>query len=132
MGGPYCRRDFYLKIRPEVGKAVLFYSYRPDYSFDEYAVHGACPLVSGHKAIFQRWMRFDPNSLFDSTTGEVRDARPGWGLDRLLQPGSPPNLATTVSEVAAGASMRGVHRASSPSEIGSDVANTSESGVHEL
>jgi len=55
---PYCESDFYLKIRPEAGKAILFFSYGPDYSMDEYAIHGACPVRRGHKAIFQRWMRF--------------------------------------------------------------------------
>merc|ERR1712154_13889 len=46
---PYCESDFYLKVRPEAGKALLFFSYRPDYSFDEYAIHGACSLQGGHK-----------------------------------------------------------------------------------
>lgn len=81
---PYCNSDFYLKVRPEAGTAILFFSYRPDYSLDEYAIHGACPVRSGRKAIFQRWMRFEENSLFAKAEESVRNARSLWGHDRLL------------------------------------------------
>lgn len=82
----YCASDYYLKIRPEAGKAILFYSYGPDYRFDEYAIHGACPLRRGHKAILQRWMRFEENALVEKADEAVRHARLDWGHDRLLQP----------------------------------------------
>jgi len=82
----YCESDFYLKIRPEAGKAVLFFSYRPDYSLDQYAIHGACPMKRGHKAIFQRWMRFEENSLVSKASDAIRKARSLWGEGRLFHP----------------------------------------------
>lgn len=85
---PYCASDYYLKVRPEAGMALLFYSYGPDQTMDQYAFHGACPLIRGHKAIFQRWMRFDPNSLYNAfDLPAVRSGRALWGADRLLRPG---------------------------------------------
>merc|ERR1739838_737666 len=69
---PYCNSDFYLKVRPQAGKAILFYSYGPNYAMDEFAIHGACPIKRGHKAILQRWMRFEENSLFGQADEHVR------------------------------------------------------------
>lgn len=80
----YCKSDFYLKVRPEAGKALIFYSYGPDRTFEEYAIHGSCKLRRGHKAIFQRWMRFDENTLIAKASDIVRDARIGWGKDAHL------------------------------------------------
>lgn len=100
---PYCESDFYLKVRPEVGKAVLFYSYSPNYALDEYAVHGACPIHRGHKAIFQRWMRFEENSLFQSsaeTDEAVRLGRTELGHERLLRPATAAPTGLPPGEVA--------------------------------
>merc|ERR1712072_990363 len=95
---PYCESDFYLKIRPEAGKAILFYSYSPNFALDEFAIHGACPLKRGHKAIFQRWMRFEENSLFGKAPEAVRSIRSDLGRNRLLQPSesTPANTTTNV------------------------------------
>eukprot|EP00411_Alexandrium_monilatum_P114206 CAMPEP_0175690244 /NCGR_PEP_ID=MMETSP0097-20121207/29793_1 /TAXON_ID=311494 /ORGANISM="Alexandrium monilatum, Strain CCMP3105" /LENGTH=343 /DNA_ID=CAMNT_0016997279 /DNA_START=24 /DNA_END=1052 /DNA_ORIENTATION=- len=93
---PYCDSDFYLKIRPEAGTAVLFFSYRPDYSLDEYSIHGACPLRRGRKAILQRWMRFEENSLFAKADETVRAARSLWGHERLLPVGQPQVVAAAA------------------------------------
>jgi len=85
---PYCKSDFYLKIRPEAGKAVLFFNYKPNYGMEEYAVHGSCPILRGRKAIFQRWMRFEPNTLFDreaKTNEVVRRTRAELGLERVVR-----------------------------------------------
>eukprot|EP00418_Pyrodinium_bahamense_P034340 CAMPEP_0179145978 /NCGR_PEP_ID=MMETSP0796-20121207/70466_1 /TAXON_ID=73915 /ORGANISM="Pyrodinium bahamense, Strain pbaha01" /LENGTH=279 /DNA_ID=CAMNT_0020846421 /DNA_START=150 /DNA_END=985 /DNA_ORIENTATION=+ len=84
---PYCDSEFYLKIRPEAGTAVMFFSYKPDYSLDEYAIHGACPLRRGQKSIFQRWMRFEENTLYRKADEPVRTARSLWGHERLLPRG---------------------------------------------
>lgn len=98
---PYCESDFYLKVRPEAGKALLFFSYGPDMALDEYAIHGACPMRgSGHKAILQRWMRFDKNSLYDKAGDVVRAARLEWGKEVML-PIGPSELPTTGEPVTA-------------------------------
>jgi len=102
---PYCDSNFYLKIRPQAGTAIMFFSYRPDYSQDSYAIHGACPLKRGHKAIFQRWMRFEENSLIEKASQAVREARTLWGHQRLLQPGNLSAPTTTKPEAKA---MRGL------------------------
>eukprot|EP00811_Abedinium_folium_P035921 NODE_8676_length_1477_cov_6.843704.p1 GENE.NODE_8676_length_1477_cov_6.843704~~NODE_8676_length_1477_cov_6.843704.p1 ORF type:complete len:433 (-),score=110.54 NODE_8676_length_1477_cov_6.843704:25-1323(-) len=88
--GPYCESDYYLRVRPVMGKAILFFSYRPDQSMDEYAYHAACPVLNGHKAILQRWMRFDPNSLMEKGGDEVLAARVNLGHGRLIPPGELP------------------------------------------
>lgn len=95
---PYCESDFYLKVRPEAGKALLFYSYGPDMALDEYAIHGACPMRGpSHKAILQRWMRFDKNSLYDKAEDIIREARVDWGKDVML-PIGPSELPSTTAE----------------------------------
>jgi len=94
--GAYCDSDFYLKIRPEAGKGILFFSYGPDHEFDPYAIHGACPLHHGQKAIFQRWMRFQPNSLYEEADESIRAGRIGWGLDGLLEVAPPKGQETKV------------------------------------
>lgn len=89
---PYCASDFYLKVRPEAGKAILFYNYAPNYQMDEYAVHGSCPIRRGRKAILQRWMRFEENSLFarEAEADEaLRRGRTEWGLERAIRPQTP-------------------------------------------
>lgn len=107
---PYCLSDFYLKVRPEAGKAVLFYSYRPDYSLDEYAIHGACPVRNGgHKAIFQRWMRFEENSLMGKAEEAVRRVRTELGRARLLLPAPRPqdiNASSDEQQALAGRHRR--------------------------
>lgn len=86
---PYCESDFYLKIRPEAGMAVLFYNYAPNYGMDEYAVHGSCPILRGRKAILQRWMRFEENTLFAREAQKdegIRAGRAELGHERNLRP----------------------------------------------
>merc|ERR1711924_461416 len=86
-----------------MGKAILFYSYGPNYALDEFAIHGACPVKRGHKAIFQRWMRFEENSLFGKAPEAVRNIRSDWGRDRLLHPreSAPANATSTYEEILA-------------------------------
>eukprot|EP00927_Polykrikos_kofoidii_P070869 TRINITY_DN67248_c0_g1_i1.p1 TRINITY_DN67248_c0_g1~~TRINITY_DN67248_c0_g1_i1.p1 ORF type:complete len:432 (-),score=54.64 TRINITY_DN67248_c0_g1_i1:148-1443(-) len=84
---PYCNSDYYLKVRPEAGKALLFFSYGPDSISEVRAIHGACPVRSGRKAIFQRWMRFDPNNLYNSSDdAAVRQERFFLDSSRHLAP----------------------------------------------
>lgn len=95
---PYCESDFYLKVRPQQGMAVFFFGYRPDYSLDEYAIHAGCPVRGGHhKAILQRWMRFEENKLFGEADEDIRQARTLYGSDRLLPPVDVNATATEVT-----------------------------------
>jgi len=113
---PYCESSFYLKVRPEMGKAVMFFSYRPDYSMDEYTIHGACPLKRGRKAIFQRWMRFEENALFGKSGPLVHDARTLWGHERLLQPAESPSSSSSSTRRPHASTLR----ASTPAAAGAD------------
>mmetsp|Transcript_115912 Transcript_115912/g.368580 ORF Transcript_115912/g.368580 Transcript_115912/m.368580 type:complete len:353 (-) Transcript_115912:5-1063(-) len=120
---PYCDSDFYLKIRPEAGKAILFYSYRPDYGMDEFAIHGACPLRRGHKAILQRWMRFEENSLFRNTEDpELKRRRSKLGYERLLQPA----LVSTTDKPEVTQSLYAPSQASSGSKLRHQAAHNLE------
>eukprot|EP00747_Dinoflagellata_sp_TGD_P025474 gnl/TRDRNA2_/TRDRNA2_131280_c0_seq1.p1 gnl/TRDRNA2_/TRDRNA2_131280_c0~~gnl/TRDRNA2_/TRDRNA2_131280_c0_seq1.p1 ORF type:complete len:360 (+),score=60.10 gnl/TRDRNA2_/TRDRNA2_131280_c0_seq1:38-1117(+) len=104
---PYCESDYYLKVRPEAGKAILFFSFTPDMTMDEYAIHGACPIRhGGHKAIFQRWMRFEKNMLFEKAEESIRTCRTDLGKDILLPPGIPPNSSTTPHPAEASAASQ--------------------------
>lgn len=104
---PYCASDYYLKIRPEAGKAVLFFSYGPDYGLDHYAIHGSCPLQRGHKAIFQRWMRFGENNLFAKADEALQKERTLWGHDRLLQPALSETTTVTTTTPAPSVAAEG-------------------------
>ena len=53
---------------PQAGKAVLFFSYGPDYGLDHYAIHGSCPLERGHKAIGFRNNNENENDNDTTTT----------------------------------------------------------------
>lgn len=48
-----------LKIKPEKGKAVLFYNVLPDGNFDELAMHSALPVTKGEKWLSNLWV-WDP------------------------------------------------------------------------
>eukprot|EP00929_Paragymnodinium_shiwhaense_P062250 TRINITY_DN31080_c0_g1_i1.p1 TRINITY_DN31080_c0_g1~~TRINITY_DN31080_c0_g1_i1.p1 ORF type:complete len:342 (-),score=46.41 TRINITY_DN31080_c0_g1_i1:271-1296(-) len=97
---PYCASDFYLKIRPQAGLAILFFGYGPDDTLDEYAVHASCPLRGQHrKAILQRWMRFKENTLFEKASAEVQKVRTKWGHERLMHPREAEEDATTTTRV---------------------------------
>ncbi|CAM9616117.1 unnamed protein product, partial [Hapterophycus canaliculatus] len=38
-----------LKVKPAEGKVAMFYSLRPDGQFDDFSLHGACPVISGER-----------------------------------------------------------------------------------
>ena len=52
-----------LKVVPEVGKAVLFYSLLPDGNMDERSQHAAKPIVDGEKWLINLWT-WDPKMRF--------------------------------------------------------------------
>jgi prolyl 4-hydroxylase len=48
-----------LKVTPEVGKAVLFYSQLPDGNMDDFSQHAALPIKEGEKWLINLWV-WDP------------------------------------------------------------------------
>jgi len=48
-----------LKVKPEVGKAVLFYSQLPDGNLDDFSQHAAKPIIKGEKWLINLWI-WDP------------------------------------------------------------------------
>ena len=50
-----------LKVKPEKGKAVLFYSFLPDGNLDDLSQHAALPVRKGEKWLTNLWI-WDPHS----------------------------------------------------------------------
>lgn len=48
-----------LKVKPEVGKAILFYSQLPDGNMDDFSQHAAKPIIEGEKWLINLWI-WDP------------------------------------------------------------------------
>ena len=48
-----------LKVKPEAGKAILFYSQLPDGNFDDFSQHAAEKVKSGEKWLINLWT-WDP------------------------------------------------------------------------
>lgn len=51
-----------LSVKPEVGKAVLFYSLLPDGNMDDFSQHSATPVIEGEKWLINLWT-WDPKFL---------------------------------------------------------------------
>lgn len=45
-----------LRVHPEVGKVIVFYSQTPDGALDPYSLHGACPVKKGVKWAANKWV----------------------------------------------------------------------------
>eukprot|EP00559_Dactyliosolen_fragilissimus_P008463 CAMPEP_0184864624 /NCGR_PEP_ID=MMETSP0580-20130426/15675_1 /TAXON_ID=1118495 /ORGANISM="Dactyliosolen fragilissimus" /LENGTH=545 /DNA_ID=CAMNT_0027363505 /DNA_START=26 /DNA_END=1660 /DNA_ORIENTATION=+ len=45
-----------LKVKPQVGKVIIFYSLKPNGELDEYSLHGACPVQKGIKWAANKWV----------------------------------------------------------------------------
>lgn len=45
-----------LRVRPEAGKVIVFYSLTPDGALDPYSLHGACPVKQGVKWAANKWV----------------------------------------------------------------------------
>lgn len=48
-----------LQVKPELGKAVLFYNQLPDGNYDDRSQHAAKPLLKGEKWMTNFWV-WDP------------------------------------------------------------------------
>ncbi|GMI43475.1 hypothetical protein TeGR_g12832, partial [Tetraparma gracilis] len=51
-----CGSDRYLKVKPEKGKIILFYSLKYSGELDEYSLHGGCPVEGGVKWSGNKWI----------------------------------------------------------------------------
>lgn len=49
-------------MKPEKGKAVLFYNLLPDGNFDELSMHAALPVTKGTKYLANLWVSERENS----------------------------------------------------------------------
>jgi prolyl 4-hydroxylase len=49
-----------LKVKPEVGKVIIFYSMKPDGKLDPSSLHGACPVQEGVKWAANKWVWNEP------------------------------------------------------------------------
>jgi len=45
-----------LKVKPEKGKAILFYNLLPDGNMDEFSLHAASPVLHGDKLLVNLWV----------------------------------------------------------------------------
>lgn len=48
-----------LKVKPEIGKAILFYDQLPDGNLDDFSQHAAKPIIKGEKWLINLWI-WDP------------------------------------------------------------------------
>eukprot|EP00533_Pseudo-nitzschia_delicatissima_P000785 CAMPEP_0116081312 /NCGR_PEP_ID=MMETSP0327-20121206/2131_1 /TAXON_ID=44447 /ORGANISM="Pseudo-nitzschia delicatissima, Strain B596" /LENGTH=531 /DNA_ID=CAMNT_0003572041 /DNA_START=69 /DNA_END=1664 /DNA_ORIENTATION=+ len=48
-----------LRVKPELGKAILFYDQLPDGNFDDFSQHAAKPIIEGEKWLINLWI-WDP------------------------------------------------------------------------
>ena len=69
-----------LEVKPEVGKAVLFYNVLPDGNYDERSQHAAKPVIKGEKWLTNLW-------VWVSTTNQQqkRGNDPSWNHSLQLQ-----------------------------------------------
>lgn len=51
-----------LKVAPQVGKAVLFYSQLPDGNLDDFSQHAALPVTDGEK-VRRKWRSVSVGSM---------------------------------------------------------------------
>ena len=49
-----CRNG--LRVKPQEGKVIVFYSLLPDGTGDEKSLHGACPVGHGRKWAANKWV----------------------------------------------------------------------------
>ena len=54
--------DTGLKVRPEVGKVIIFYNMKMDGTIDPQSLHGACPVRQGIKWAANKWIWNEPMS----------------------------------------------------------------------
>lgn len=53
-----------ISINPEEGRIIIFYSVKPDASFDEDSLHGGCKVIKGEKWSANKWIWNKPMGFF--------------------------------------------------------------------
>lgn len=53
-----------LKVKPERGKVIIFYSMTPEGATDPYSLHGACPVEEGIKWAANKWVWNKPTGFY--------------------------------------------------------------------
>jgi prolyl 4-hydroxylase len=51
-----------LKVKPEIGKVIIFYNMKYDGTTDTQSLHGACPVINGTKWAANKWVWNEPMS----------------------------------------------------------------------
>ncbi|KAK9080873.1 hypothetical protein SSX86_000015 [Deinandra increscens subsp. villosa] len=51
------RKCIGLKVKPQKGDGLLFYSLYPNGSIDPTSLHGSCPVIKGQKWVATKWLR---------------------------------------------------------------------------
>lgn len=55
-----CDSEKGLRVRPQAGKVIVFYSQTPNGALDPYSLHGACPVKEGIKWAANKWVWNSP------------------------------------------------------------------------
>lgn len=105
----------YLRIRPARGDALLFYSFRPDGSFEPLSLHGSCPVVRGDKWIAQQWVRSEVQRPYEGPSFAA-----GWGLWGRELPEDIPTRGSVFPNRLLGGPAMSVHRSTEQWEDGED------------
>mmetsp|Transcript_6548 Transcript_6548/g.9624 ORF Transcript_6548/g.9624 Transcript_6548/m.9624 type:complete len:479 (+) Transcript_6548:97-1533(+) len=53
-----------LKVKPQRGKVIIFYSMTPEGTTDTYSLHGACPVEEGIKWAANKWVWNQPTGFY--------------------------------------------------------------------
>lgn len=53
-----------ISVNPEEGRIIIFYSVKPDASFDEDSLHGGCKVIKGEKWSANKWIWNKPMGFF--------------------------------------------------------------------
>ncbi|KAH1058688.1 hypothetical protein AAZX31_02G042000 [Glycine max] len=52
-----------LSIKPKMRNALLFWSIKPDATYDPLSLHGSCPVIKGNKWSSTKWIRIGEHKL---------------------------------------------------------------------
>lgn len=61
-----------LAVRPRAGDATIFWSLRPDGTFDYKSLHGSCPVLRGEKWSATKWIHVGHYAAGDGPAVEVK------------------------------------------------------------
>ena len=59
-----------LRVTPQKGRVIIFYSLLPNGQYDPLSLHGACPVKEGVKWAANKWVWDEPMGMVSSATEE--------------------------------------------------------------